>query len=116
MSHSHEDGLNLDYIASDFVESGLFKHRSEAVHFLKSIDEDGNGSISCEEFMDGLSCDSNIHRVVQFKRFIKKIRVGDTLGPSSSNLPMINRPSTSDSALLNRPASRMFISRAFSTC
>jgi hypothetical protein len=96
---SHEDGLNIDYVITDFIESGLFKQRAEASHFLKSIDIDGNGSISCEEFMDGLSSENNLHRVGKFKRFIKKIRFGETLGPPSASLPSVLRPSTSDSMM-----------------
>lgn len=74
---SQEDGLNIDYVISDFIDSGLFKQRSEASRFLKSIDDDGNGAISCEEFRQGLSSDCNLHRVMQFKKFIKKIRLGE---------------------------------------
>lgn len=95
------------------MKSGLFKHRAEASHFIKSIDADGNGSISCEEFSLGLSCESNLHRVVQFKRFIKKINLGTTLGPTESTLPDLNeRPVTAPvkSLFIQRSASQKFAS------
>ena len=97
LSCSDNGGLNIEYIISDLIESGLFKKRIEASQFLKSVDVvDGNGSISCEEFRQGLSAESNLHRVIQFKRFIKKIRFGDphALSSSGSSLPSMSRPST----------------------
>lgn len=88
--HSCHDGINIDSVVDDFVESGLFKKRSEASHFLKSIDSDGNGAISYEEFREGLCDENNLLRVVQFKRFIKRIRFGRRV-PS---LPSVSRAST----------------------
>lgn len=113
MFFSHDDGLHIEYVIDDFVKSGLFKHRAEASHFIKSIDADGNGSISCEELSLGLSCESNLHRVVQFKRFIKKINLGETLGPSDMTLPELDeRPSTApvQSLFIRRTASQKFAS------
>jgi hypothetical protein len=99
---SNEDGLSIDYVIDDFIDCGLFKSRAEASHFLTSIDTDGNGSISCEEFMDGLSSVSNLHQVVMFKTFIKKLSFGESQSWGNTSLPLLNssgsnRPSTGGS-------------------
>ena len=86
------------------MESGLFKKRAQAAHFFRSLDSDGNGSLSCEEFKAGLTSEANTHRLVHFKRFIKKIKNGGTLGPCSTALPqvMLTRPATTGSSMMKR--------------
>lgn len=66
-------GIEINRIVDDFIAFGICKSRSEASSLLTSIDADGNGSISFDEFITGLSSVTNMEQVITLRKFISSL-------------------------------------------
>jgi hypothetical protein len=66
-------GIEINRIVDDFVGFGICKSRSEASALLTIIDADGNGSISFDEFITGMSSGTNMQQVITLRKFISSL-------------------------------------------
>jgi hypothetical protein len=66
------DGIRIDKVIDDFVNCGVMT-RTVAITFVKSIDADNNGSISFEEFMNGLSKKGDLEHIMSLRKFVSQL-------------------------------------------
>lgn len=67
-----EGGIKLERVVTDFVDYGVVSSAQEAKYLLTQIDADGSGTISFEEFMEGMNS-GKAHQIGRLKYFMSTI-------------------------------------------
>ena len=73
-THSKDSGIEINRIVDDFLTYGICHTRAAAVELMYRIDTDGDGSISFDEFITGMTSGTDIQQVLSLRKFVSSLQ------------------------------------------
>lgn len=67
-----EGGIHVDKIVDAFVDYGVFQTKTQAVKLVRSLDTDGNQTITFTEFMEGIN-HGELTQILQLRCFVSTL-------------------------------------------